>query len=183
MAHGMLITWEIFQIMQQIDNCSSGIRMQATRPPSTYIPPLEAQNHPLNFTVKVTLFCNCHFQEFIPHHLFLLSQSWSAKRRLKTNDLHHTQGTWFCMLSESETKKSSSWDSEWSISGNSHLCACLPILWPSSLSSHGQVSRIVVLHTVDRPGDDPRKECEEYGNARGSNVRYYPTWNILPSKK
>jgi hypothetical protein len=29
--------------------------------------------------------------------------------------------------------------------------------------------------TVDRPGDDPRKECEECGNARGSNVRYYPT--------
>jgi hypothetical protein len=26
--------------------------------------------------------------------------------------------------------------------------------------------------TVHRPGDDPRKEC---GNARGSNVRYYPT--------
>jgi hypothetical protein len=29
--------------------------------------------------------------------------------------------------------------------------------------------------TVHRPGDDPRKECEECGNARGSNVRYYPT--------
>jgi hypothetical protein len=29
-------------------------------------------------------------------------------------------------------------------------------------------------HTVHRP-DDPRKECEECGNARGSNVRYYPT--------
>jgi hypothetical protein len=32
-----------------------------------------------------------------------------------------------------------------------------------------------VLFTVHRPGDDPRKECEECGNARGSNVRYYPT--------
>jgi hypothetical protein len=31
------------------------------------------------------------------------------------------------------------------------------------------------LGTVHRPGDDPRKECEECGNARGSNVRYYPT--------
>jgi hypothetical protein len=30
-------------------------------------------------------------------------------------------------------------------------------------------------YTVHRPGDDPRKECEECGNARGSNVRYYPT--------
>jgi hypothetical protein len=30
-------------------------------------------------------------------------------------------------------------------------------------------------YTVDRPGDDPRKECEECGNARVSNVRYYPT--------
>jgi hypothetical protein len=29
--------------------------------------------------------------------------------------------------------------------------------------------------TVHRPGDGPRKECEECGNARGSNVRYYPT--------
>jgi hypothetical protein len=29
--------------------------------------------------------------------------------------------------------------------------------------------------TVHRPGDDPRKEGEECGNARGSNVRYYPT--------
>jgi hypothetical protein len=29
--------------------------------------------------------------------------------------------------------------------------------------------------TVHRPGDDPRKEFEECGNARGSNVRYYPT--------
>jgi hypothetical protein len=29
--------------------------------------------------------------------------------------------------------------------------------------------------TVHRPEDDPRKECEECGNARGSNVRYYPT--------
>jgi hypothetical protein len=29
--------------------------------------------------------------------------------------------------------------------------------------------------TVHRPGDDPRKECEECGNARGNNVRYYPT--------
>jgi hypothetical protein len=29
--------------------------------------------------------------------------------------------------------------------------------------------------TVDRPGDDSRKECEECGKARGSNVRYYPT--------
>jgi predicted nucleic acid-binding Zn ribbon protein len=29
--------------------------------------------------------------------------------------------------------------------------------------------------TVHRPGDDPRKECEECGNARGSNVPYYPT--------
>jgi hypothetical protein len=32
-----------------------------------------------------------------------------------------------------------------------------------------------VVRTVHRPGDDPRKECEECGNARGSNVRYYPT--------
>jgi hypothetical protein len=31
------------------------------------------------------------------------------------------------------------------------------------------------MSTVHRPGDDPRKECEECGNARGSNVRYYPT--------
>jgi hypothetical protein len=30
-------------------------------------------------------------------------------------------------------------------------------------------------HTVHRPGDNPRKECEECGNTRGSNVRYYPT--------
>jgi hypothetical protein len=30
-------------------------------------------------------------------------------------------------------------------------------------------------HRVRTPGDDPRKECEECGNARGSNVRYYPT--------
>jgi hypothetical protein len=33
-----------------------------------------------------------------------------------------------------------------------------------------------VASTVHRPGDDPRKDCEECGNARGSNVRYYPTW-------
>jgi hypothetical protein len=33
----------------------------------------------------------------------------------------------------------------------------------------------IVRHTVHRPGDDPRKECEECGIARGSNVRYYPT--------
>jgi hypothetical protein len=31
------------------------------------------------------------------------------------------------------------------------------------------------FNTVHRPGDDPRKECDECGNARGSNVRYYPT--------
>jgi hypothetical protein len=36
--------------------------------------------------------------------------------------------------------------------------------------------------TVDRPGDDPRKECEECGHARGSNVRYYPTWKHSPLK-
>jgi hypothetical protein len=38
------------------------------------------------------------------------------------------------------------------------------------------------LHTVHRPGDDPRKECEECGNARGSNVRYYLTWKHSPLK-
>jgi hypothetical protein len=31
------------------------------------------------------------------------------------------------------------------------------------------------MPTVHRPGDDPRKECKECGNAHGSNVRYYPT--------
>jgi hypothetical protein len=36
--------------------------------------------------------------------------------------------------------------------------------------------------TVHRPGDDPRKECEECGNARGINVRYYPTWKHSPLK-
>jgi hypothetical protein len=36
--------------------------------------------------------------------------------------------------------------------------------------------------TVHRPGDDPRKECEECGNARGSNVRYYPKWKHSPLK-
>jgi hypothetical protein len=36
--------------------------------------------------------------------------------------------------------------------------------------------------TLHRPGDDPRKECEECGNARGSNVRYYPTWKQYPLK-
>jgi hypothetical protein len=36
--------------------------------------------------------------------------------------------------------------------------------------------------TVHRPGGDPRKECEECGNARGSNVRYYPTWKHSPLK-
>jgi hypothetical protein len=36
--------------------------------------------------------------------------------------------------------------------------------------------------TVHRPGDGPRKECEECGNARGSNVRYYPTWKHSPLK-
>jgi hypothetical protein len=36
-------------------------------------------------------------------------------------------------------------------------------------------SEWAVQTTVHRPGDDPRKECEECGNARGSNVRYYPT--------
>jgi hypothetical protein len=34
-------------------------------------------------------------------------------------------------------------------------------------------------NTVHRPGDDPHKEC---GNARGSNVRYYPTWKHSPLK-
>jgi hypothetical protein len=38
------------------------------------------------------------------------------------------------------------------------------------------------LPTVHRPGDDPRKVCEECGNARGSNVRYYPTWKHSPLK-
>jgi hypothetical protein len=40
----------------------------------------------------------------------------------------------------------------------------------------GGVKNIQQLYsTVHRPGDDPRKECEECGNVRGSNVRYYPT--------
>jgi hypothetical protein len=39
----------------------------------------------------------------------------------------------------------------------------------------GQARRVPHLNTVHRPGDDPRKECEECGNARGSNIRYYPT--------
>jgi hypothetical protein len=38
--------------------------------------------------------------------------------------------------------------------------------------SKKEVNKVVTVH---RPGDDPRKECEECGNARGSNVRYYPT--------
>jgi hypothetical protein len=38
-------------------------------------------------------------------------------------------------------------------------------LWPTKVSQS-------IERTVHRPGDDPREEC---GNARGSNVRYYPT--------
>jgi hypothetical protein len=39
----------------------------------------------------------------------------------------------------------------------------------------------IKLCTVHRPGEF-RKECEECGNARGSNVRYYPTWKHSPFK-
>jgi hypothetical protein len=44
--------------------------------------------------------------------------------------------------------------------------------------THDEHSLLILtdfLCTVHRQGDDPRKECEECGNARGSNVRYYPT--------
>jgi hypothetical protein len=37
------------------------------------------------------------------------------------------------------------------------------------------MDQLALQATVHRPGDDPRKECEECGNARGSNARYYPT--------
>jgi hypothetical protein len=60
-----------------------------------------------------------------------------------------------------------------------------PIIWLGSVSETGLFLRFKVVlsfcklcsssTTVHRPGDDPRKECEECGNARGSNVRYYPT--------
>jgi hypothetical protein len=43
-------------------------------------------------------------------------------------------------------------------------------------------SRICNRTTVHRPGDYPRKECEECGNACGNNVRYYPTWKHSPLK-
>jgi hypothetical protein len=45
----------------------------------------------------------------------------------------------------------------------------------TSLELSEQADEILLHSTVHRPGDDPRKECEECGNARGSNIRYYPT--------
>jgi hypothetical protein len=51
------------------------------------------------------------------------------------------------------------------------------------VSEHALYYIFNLICTVHRPGDDPRKEFEECGNARGSNVRYYPTWKHSPPKE
>jgi hypothetical protein len=48
--------------------------------------------------------------------------------------------------------------------------------WRQRTTGHKD-NKCVWAHTVHRPGDDSREDC---GNARGSNVRYYPTWKHSP---
>jgi hypothetical protein len=64
------------------------------------------------------------------------------------------------------------------------MTASLPVSWLHIKFNDYLNVTPQTLHvtTVHRPEDDPRKECEECGNARTSNVRYYPTWKHSPLK-